>query len=341
MKVLIVTDAWHPQVNGVVRTYEYLRTELEEMGYTVKILGPSDFPLSFPMPGYGEIRLALFAYNRLRHAIADFAPDVLHIATEGPLGLAARHCAVNYGLEFTSCYHTHFPDYAAARAAKFLPFLYAPVRNLAIRYVRWFHEPSSCVFTATKSLADTLREWGFTAPLKMMTRGINHTLFHTGEKTLFQDMKHPVALYVGRIAIEKNLEDFLSMPFDGTKILVGGGPDLDDLKSRFPNAVFTGPKTGAELADHYRSADVFVFPSKTDTFGMVLVEALACGLPVAAYPVTGPIDIITDEFLGALDNDLAAATSKALQHGTAEQRSRHAKDNYSWRTVTHQFLETD
>ncbi|PZO83216.1 MAG: glycosyltransferase family 1 protein, partial [Micavibrio aeruginosavorus] len=292
-------------------------------------------------PGYAEIRLTLFPAARLRHMIAAFEPDLLHIATEGPLGLAARRHAVDKGLRFTSCYHTHFPDYAAARAARYIPSLYAPVQTMAIRFVRWFHAPSSCVFTATNSLTKTLLGWNFKSPLKMMTRGINHALFHPGEKTLFQEMKHPVALYVGRIAIEKNLDDFLSMPFDGTKVLVGGGPDLEDLKKKYPDAIFTGPKTGTDLADHYRSADVFVFPSKTDTFGMVLVEALACGLPVAAYPVTGPIDIITDDFLGALDNDLAAATSKALQHGTAAQRSRHAMENYSWRIATHQFLETD
>lgn len=344
LKVLIVTDAWHPQVNGVVRTYEYLRDELEFMGYTVKIIGPADFALSFSMPGYNEIRLAVFSYNRLRHMIAEFGADVLHIATEGPLGFSARRCAVNYGLEFTSCFHTHFPDYAAKRVTKFLPlpFLYEPVRKAAIAYVRYFHKPSSCVFVATRTLGVTLREWGFTAPLKIMTRGINHALFHTGKKTLFEGMKRPVALYVGRVAIEKNLDAFLSMPYEGTKVVVGKGPDLETMKVRYPETVFAGPHTGEDLAEHYRSADLFVFPSKTDTFGMVLVEALACGLPVAAYPVMGPIDIIIDEALGALEEDLSIAASRALSSpGTAEGRSRHATENYSWRIAAHQFLETD
>jgi len=334
---MIVTDAWHPQVNGVVRTYEYLCKELQAMGYTVKVIGPSDFPRSYPMPGYSEIRLVLFPYNRLRRMIAEYAPEVLHIATEGPLGLAARKYAVNYGVEFTSCYHTHFPDYAASRA----PLLKNMVRKTGIAFVRWFHKESSCLFTATASLEKTLRSWNFTAPIKRMTRGIDHERFHTGEKNLFHDVKKPVALYVGRVAIEKNIEAFLKMDWQGGKVIVGGGPDLEKLKAQYPQAVFTGPKTGTELADHYRSADLFVFPSKTDTFGMVLIEAMACGLPIAAYPVTGPVDIVTADFLGALDEDLSKAASRAMLYGTPEQRAAHARENYSWRRAAEQFLETD
>lgn len=341
MKILIVSDAWHPQVNGVVRTYEYLRKELTEMGYTVKVIGPSDFSRSFPMPGYGEIRLVPFPYNRLRRMIMEFDPGVLHIATEGPLGLAARKYAVQYGVEFTSCYHTHFPDYAAKRAAKFLPFLYEPVRKIGIDFIRWFHSVSSCLFAATPSLESQLRDWGFACPIKRMTRGIDHDLFGTGDKTLFHDLKKPVALYVGRVAIEKNLEAFLDMDWEGSKVIVGGGPDLDMLKRTYPKAHFAGIKTGADLTAHYRSADVFVFPSKTDTFGMVLVEAMACGLPLAAYPVTGPIDIITEDILGAVDDDLSAAAHKALRHGTPEERTVYASTHYSWRRAAGQFLETD
>ncbi len=341
LKILIVTDAWHPQVNGVVRTYEYLRTELQNMGYQVKVIGPSDFPKSYPMPGYPEIRLVLFPYTRLRRMIEEFEPEVLHIATEGPLGFAARRYAINYGVEFTSCYHTHFPDYAAKRAARYVPFIEGTVRRSGIALMKHFHKVSSCLFVATPSLKSTLESWGVTTPMKFMTRGIDHEKFYVGDKNLFHDLPKPVALYVGRVAVEKNLESFLSMEWSGSKVIVGEGPDLQHLKNKFSDAIFVGVKTGKDLADHYRSADLFVFPSKTDTFGMVLVEAMACGLPVAAYPVTGPIDIIRQDFLGALDEDLGTAARKALLHGTAEARAAHAQDNYSWRKAAHQFLETD
>ncbi len=342
LKILIVTDAWHPQVNGVVRTYENLRDELVSMGYTVKIIGPADFPYSFAMPGYAEIRLAPFPYNRLRRMIEPFDADVLHIATEGPLGFAARRYAKNYGVEFTSCYHTHFPDYAAKRAETIFAPLAIPVRKAGIAFIRWFHSISSCVFVATQSLENCLRGWGFIAPLKRMTRGINHDVFFAGEKTLFGDLPKPVALYVGRVAVEKNLEAFLGMEWSGSKVIVGGGPDEAMLKEKYPDAHFAGMKSGKELADHYRSSDIFVFPSKTDTFGMVLIEAMACGLPIAAYPVTGPVDIVTQDFLGALDEDLGKAAAGALNAPkTAEDRARFARENYSWRKATHQFLETD
>lgn len=342
MKILIITDAWHPQINGVVRTYEYLRDEMRSMGYEVKVIGPGDFARSMPMPGYDEIRLTLFPYHALRRMIEAYEPGVLHIATEGPLGMAARKYAVTYGVEYTSCYHTHFPDYAAKRAAGYLPFLYAPVRKLGITFVRWFHKHSSCLFVATQSLEDTLRGWGFTAPMKRLTRGIDYSVFYTGEKNLFADLPKPVALYVGRIAVEKNLESFLDMEWAGSKILVGTGPDMEKLKTKYPSAIFAGKQTGQNLADHYRSADLFAFPSKTDTFGMVLIEAMACGLPLAAYPVTGPIDIVTAPFLGALDEDLGNAAKAALLNGgMASERGEYAKSHYSWRMAATQFLETD
>jgi len=341
LKILIVSDAWHPQVNGVVRTYEYLQAELTAMGYEVKIIGPADFPTSMPMPGYDEIRLTLFPYNHLRGIIANYEPDLLHIATEGPLGLAARRYAINYGVEFTSCYHTHFPDYAAKRVAKHLPFLYNFVRQRGIAFVRRFHKESSCLFVATQSLETTLRDWGFTCPMKRLTRGIDYSTFFPGEKNLFEGLSRPIALYVGRVAIEKNLEAFLGMNWQGSKVVVGNGPDLETLQQKFPKAIFVGGKNGQDLADHYRSADLFVFPSKTDTFGMVLIEAMACGLPIAAYPVTGPVDIVTEPFLGALSDDLSQAAIKAFQSGNAAQRADYAKAHYSWRKAANQFLETD
>ena len=343
MRILIVSDAWYPQLNGVVRTYEYLQRELQDMGYTVRVIGPGDFPYTFPMPGYGEIRLTLFPYNRLRRMIESFAPTVLHIATEGPLGLAARKYAAEYGIEFTSCYHTHFPDYAAQRAAKFLPFLFKPVRSAAIRFLRWFHAISSCLFVATPSLERTITAWNFACPIKRMTRGIDHALFFPGEAATSpcSSLPRPVALYVGRVAIEKNLDAFCTMDWTGSKVVIGHGPDLEDMRQKYPDVIFKGAASGSALADYYRDADVFVFPSKTDTFGMVLIEALACGLPVAAYPVTGPVDIITAPGLGALDNDLAAAARAALTQGTPEERAMHAREHYSWRRAAHQFLETD
>lgn len=342
MKILIISDAWHPQVNGVVRTYEYLMTELRDMGYEVKVIGPADFKWTMPMPGYAEIKLALFAAGELGRQIDAFAPGVLHIATEGPLGQAARKYAEKNGVEFTSCYHTHFPDYTAKRAAKYLPFLYKPVHRLSVAYVKRFHKFSSCLFVATQSLKDNLTAWGFTCPMKFMTRGVDLTVFHPGEQPLFTGLPRPVALYVGRVAIEKNLPDFLDMEWTGSKVIVGDGPDMEMLKSRYPTAVFTGKKTGRDLADHYRSADIFVFPSRTDTFGMVLIEALACGLPLAAYPVTGPVDIITSPELGALNENLAHAARMALSSpATAQTRHEFVKGHYSWRKAAEQFLETD
>ncbi len=340
MKILIVTDAWHPQINGVVRTYEYLMRELMAMGHDVRVIGPNNFPRAMPLPGYPEIRLPLFPYNSLREMIMAYKPDMLHIGTEGPLGLAARKYAVRYDTAFTTCYNTHFPDYAARRAARYIKMLYGPVRNAAIAFVRYFHKESSCVFVATPSLERTLLDWDFKGPVRQMTRGVDEQVFHPGPATMFSDMPRPVALYVGRIAIEKNLEAFLSMDWHGSKIVVGDGPDRKKLSTQFSSAHFIGVKTGQDLADCYRSSDVFVFPSKTDTFGMVLVEAMACGLPLAAYPVTGPIDIITKDFLGAVDEDLSAAAKTAITRGTAQERADHARTHYSWRTAALQFLES-
>jgi glycosyltransferase involved in cell wall biosynthesis len=339
VKILIVSDAWHPQINGVVRTYEYMCEELAAMGHEVKVIGPGDLPFVVPMPGYSEIRLAMFAGAPLRKAIEAFSPDLLHIATEGPLGYTARRYAIKHAMPFTSCYHTHFPDYAAKRLAKFIPFLEGTIRKLGIAYVRHFHKPSACLFVATASLKSTLEQWGFTCPMKFMTRGFA-PIFHAGDKTCFHDLPRPIALYVGRVAIEKNLEAFLGMNWSGSKVVIGKGPDLTHLQKEFPEAHFLGAQKGDALANFYRSADLFVFPSKTDTFGMVLVEALACGLPVAAYPVTGPIDIITQDYLGALDEDLEVACQKALQQADKTQaRIDHTRLHYNWRQAAEQFLD--
>ncbi len=338
-KVLIVSDAWHPQVNGVVRTYEYIAEELEAMGHDVRVIGPADFRFSFPMPGYEEISLVVNPYNRLVRLIGEYRPDYIHAATEGPLGWATRRYCIKNRKPFTTSYHTQFPDYFAKRVAKSLPFLYRHSHSFAVKYVRKFHSPAHAMMVATASLEAELKSWNFKVRMCPFTRGVNTNIFHPGESTLFHDLKRPVAIYVGRVAIEKNLEAFLDMDWEGTKIIVGDGPSMKDLQKKYPQAIFAGRQVGRDLADHYRSADVFVFPSRTDTFGIVLIEALACGLPVAAYDVIGPKDIITRPFLGVLDENLSRAARRAIECGSPEERSRHIQENYSWRLAARQFME--
>ncbi len=338
MKILIVSDAWHPQLNGVVRTYEYIIPELVKDGHECRVIGPGDFPWRMPMPGYAEIKLTLFARRRLRRMIADYAPDALHIATEGPLGLAARAVAEKEKIPYSTCYHTQFPDYMERRVRKHFPPLAGLSHAWSVKLITWFHAHSQNVMVATQSLEDELRGWGFTAPMARLTRGVDRNVFYPGDKNLFADLKKPVALYVGRIAIEKSIEDFLAMDWHGSKVVVGHGPDLSALKTKYPGVIFTGKKTGTDLADHYRSADVFVFPSRTDTFGMVLIEAMASGLPLAGYNVIGPKDIITRPELGAVGDDLAAAAREALRHGTAADRVREVAEKYTWEEAARQFL---
>ena len=340
MKILIISDAWKPQINGVVRTYEYIIDELHDMGHETMVIGPADFPVRIPMPGYKEIELAINPYGRLKRMIDKFGPDYIHIATEGPLGLAgSKYCKKN-DIKFTTSYHTHFPDYVSKRVAKYLPFLKNITRKLAINNVKNFHNKASGIMIATQSLEDELKSWGFTAPMHRLTRGVSLDIFYPDEAELFHDLPRPIAIYVGRIAIEKNLEDFLDMDWDGSKVIVGIGPDLEYLEKTYPDAHFVGKKIGHELGAHYRSADIFVFPSKTDTFGMVLIEALASGIPVAAYNVTGPKDIITEDYLGALHDDkLHIAAQKAMEHSHArKERRQHIEENYTWPTVAEQFL---
>ncbi len=342
MKLLIISDAWHPQVNGVVRTYEHFSEELRRRGHDVRVIGPADFKFKVALPNYPEIKLVIAATHWLKIIIDDFQPDTIHIATEGPLGWAARKLCLREGRGFSTAYHTEFPDYIARRVGKIAPFLRSFARKKAQAYVRAFHEPSSVIMVATQSLEDSLKAQGFCAPMARVTRGANLDLFYPPtegeERAVFRDLKAPIALYVGRVAIEKSIEDFLKMDWAGDKVIVGDGPARAALKRQYPKARFLGTKTRKELAAHYRSADVFVFPSRTDTFGMVLVEALACGLPVAAYNVTGPKDIITDDFLGVLnENDLALAAREALHCGLSEKRSAHVRAHYTWDHAAKQF----
>lgn len=340
MKILIISDAWLPQVNGVVRTYEHLQEELLAMGHDVRVMGPQDFFIRMPMPFYREIELVPGPYGRMKHLIDSFNADHLHIATEGPLGWAARRYCLKHGRAFTTSYHTHFPDYIEKRFCKISKKLATRLRQLAIKEIRRFHQPAHNMMVATSSLQNQLKDWGFTTPFHDLTRGVNLSVFHPGDKTLFQDMPGPIALYVGRVAVEKNIDAFLDMDWPGSKVVVGSGPSLESFKKRYPDVLFAGKQTGKALADHYRSADLFVFPSRTDTFGIVLIEALACGLPVAGYPVTGPVDIITKDTLGALDDDLALAARKALNNpGTPALRHAHVQANYTWRRAAEQFLD--
>ena len=338
MRILIISDAWKPQVNGVVRTYEDLIPHLEAADHMVKVIGPADFKRRRPMPGYKEIELVILPGAELKKLVDDFRPDTIHIATEGPLGWAARRLCMSRGWPFTTAYHTHFPDYVALRAARRWPVLHDPAKKLAIRLIRRFHAPSHGVLTTTASVEKTLRSYGFETPLFRLTRGVDTDIFHPGPKTKFDYLKRPVALFVGRVAIEKNIAAFLAMTWTGSKVVVGHGPDLEDLKKRYPDVTFTGIRKGSELADHYRSADVFVFPSKTDTFGLVLIEAMACGLPLAGYPVSGPGDIITQPLLGSVNKDLGKAAKEALAApGTATDRSTYLDENYTWDLARQQF----
>ena len=328
MKILIVTDAWFPQVNGVVRTLATVRDELAAMGHTVEAISPDRFR-SLPCPTYPEIRLAVLPGRRLRRLAAAFGPDAIHIATEGPLGWAARRWCLRRKLPFTTSFHTRFPEYVHARFRAPVGWGYALLRR--------FHRPSRGVMVATPSLRRELESRGFTA-IRRWTRGVDLELFRPRPDRLFADKLGPIALFCGRVAVEKNIGAFLDMVWDGTKVVVGDGPQLAALRRRHPEVVFTGYKTGEDLARHIGSADVFVFPSLTDTFGLVLLEAMAAGVPVAAYPVTGPVDVVTDPRAGVLGDDLAAAARQALTLRREDCRA--FAETYSWRACAELFLET-
>ncbi len=304
MRIAIVTDAWSPQVNGVVRTLQTIRAELERMGHVVEVISP-DLYGSIPCPTYPEIRLALVRSAVVGQAIAAFQPDAVHLATEGPLCLAARLWCLRSRVPFTTAYHTHFPDYVAQRTGLPAAWFW--------RYIRWFHGPAQAVLVSTRSVREQLRAHGV-PNVRPWGRGVDLSAF-TPEAPLpaaFADLPRPIMLYVGRVAVEKNLEAFLATDHPGTKVVVGDGPARASLERAYPQARFTGPMFGADLAGAYAGADVFVFPSRTDTFGLVMIEALACGTPIAAYPVTGPVDIVTPE-TGALSEDLGTAIGQALR----------------------------
>jgi glycosyltransferase involved in cell wall biosynthesis len=325
MRVLVATDAWHPQVNGVVRTYERLALEAPALGFEISFLAPPLFR-TLPCPTYPEIRLALAGPRAIARHIERMRPDFIHIATEGPIGLMTRRYCRKTRWPFTTSYHTRFPEYVAARLPVPEDWCYGLQRR--------FHNGSAGTFVATPSLAAELKARGFER-LMLWSRGVDTELFKPRNVRLFGEP--PVFLYVGRIAVEKNIKAFLDLDLPGRKVLVGGGPQAAELQRRYPDALFTGPREGEALAEAYASADVFVFPSLTDTFGLVLLEALAAGVPVAAYPVNGPLDVITDPRAGVLGSDLKGAALRALDLDRGAARA-HAL-RFSWENSARQFIE--
>jgi len=329
LKVVIATDAWKPQINGVVRTLDTLGQILTGFGNEVVYITPSDFK-SLPMPSYPEIRLSLFPNRKVAQKINQFKPDAIHIATEGPLGRAARRFCKRRRYPFTTSFHTRFPEYAAERWAVPISWGYSVLRD--------FHKDGEAMMVATPGLVDELTEKGF-SNMKLWPRGVDLDQFKPGDRTFLDNHERPIFLYVGRIAVEKSIEDFLEADLPGTKLVVGDGPQKEELEEKYPSAIFVGPKFGEELTKYYQAADVFVFPSRTDTFGLVNVEALACGVPVASYPVRGPLEILADapEGCGALDENLRAACLKAYENRNPEQCRAHA-NKFSWEAATRQFI---
>jgi glycosyltransferase involved in cell wall biosynthesis len=326
MRILLVTDAWPPQVNGVVRTLQRVTAECEALGHAVEVVSPDLFR-TVSCPTYPEIRLALRPGRRIGRVLDELRPDCVHIATEGPLGIAARRLCLRRGLPFTTSYHTRFPEYLSARFPVPLALGYA--------WMRWFHRPSAGVMVATLTIRRELEARGF-RNVRDWSRGVDTELFRPDREPALR-LPRPVHLYVGRVAVEKNLEAFLSMPIRaGSKLVVGDGPQREELRRRYPNVHFTGARHGEDLARHYAAGDVFVFPSRTDTFGLVLLEALASGLPVAAFPAPGPIDVIGSSGCGVLDEDLGAAARRAL--AIPRERCRAHALRFSWRRCAEQFL---
>lgn len=326
MRIAIVTDAGQTLINGVVNTLRATSACLRHNGHEVLLLSPDDFP-TFACPTYPEIRLAHKPYARIAASLKAFAPDCIHISTEGPMGLAARRFCLRQRIGFTTAYHTRFPEYLSARSI--LP------KALTYRWLRWFHGPSKAVMVPTPHVLKELEQRGF-RHLVLWGRGVDTERF----KPVDEDhacIARPLYLYVGRVAVEKNIESFLQVDLPGTKWVIGDGPLREELQQRYPDVQFLGAKLHHELTSYYNCADVMVFPSHTDTFGLVMVEAMACGVPVAAYPVAGPLDVVAHGRSGILDQDLTSACLRALALDRREVRA-HALE-YSWELATQQFQQ--
>ncbi len=324
-RIAIVTDAWHPQVNGVVRTLSATSEGLGAAGYETAVFGPNRYR-TIPCPGYASIRLAVGAGRKLARELAELAPHAVHIATEGPLGLAARAFCLRRGWPFTTAYHTRFPEYVWARCGVPRSWTYAALRR--------FHAPSHGVMVATATMRRELTERGFQR-LVAWTRGVDTTLFRPGCVPAVE-LPRPVFLYVGRVAVEKNLPAFLDLDLPGSKLVVGDGPSLPAMQRRYPHVQFAGAQFGEALVRHYAAADVMVLPSRTETFGLVMLEAMACGVPVAAFPSAGPNDVIGDSGAGVIDEDLGRAACAALNI-PRERCLAHAR-RFSWQASLDQFI---
>jgi glycosyltransferase involved in cell wall biosynthesis len=325
MKVLVATDAWHPQVNGVVRTLGSLARAAGKLGASIEFLSPEGFP-SFQLPTYPGLRLAIPGRREIERRIATANPDAIHIATEGPIGFAVRSYCRRTGRPFTTSYTTRFPEYISARSP--IP------ERLIYAVLRWFHAGATVTMVATPSLRSELAARGF-HHLGMWTRGVDLDLFRP-DRAIELGLPRPIFMTVGRVAVEKNLEAFLALDLPGSKVVIGAGPAEAKLKRDFPDAKFLGPLENGTLAAHLAAADVFVFPSRTDTFGIVQLEALASGVPVAAFPVTGPKDVVGDKPIGVLNEDLRLACTEALQ--LSRDACRKFALDYSWENSARQFL---
>ncbi|MBP7951968.1 MAG: glycosyltransferase family 1 protein [Sphingorhabdus sp.] len=338
-RIALATDAWLPQVNGVVRTLTETTNRMVARGFEVELITPAQFA-TVPCPGYSEIRLAMAPRFGARKLLRAFQPDIVHIATEGPIGWSVRRWCLKYGVPFTSAFHTRFPDYAAVRTG-LSPDRFWPL-------MRYFHAPSRAILAATPRLMDELAQRGIPQS-RLWQRGIDARIFRRGltPHPDLANLPRPIMLSVGRVAVEKNLDAFLSAPVAGTKVIVGAGPGLKAMQEKYPDAVFTGMLSGAQLASAYAAADVFVFPSLTDTFGLVMIEALACGVPVAGYPVPGPLDIVgpngrgpNDALaspVGAVDHDISHAINMALRCDRAAAADYGAM--FDWDSCTDQFVD--
>jgi 1,2-diacylglycerol 3-alpha-glucosyltransferase/glucuronosyltransferase len=329
LRVVIATDAWKPQLNGVVRTLDTLGEILRGFGNEVLYVTPNDFK-SIPLPSYPEIRLSLLPNRKVAKMINEFQPDAVHIATEGPIGRAARRFCKRRGYPFTTSFHTRFAEYANERWNVPIQWGYAILKD--------FHNAGETMMVATPGLRQELDERGFSS-MKLWTRGVDLKKFTPGDRSLFDQYERPIYLYVGRLAVEKSIEDFIELDLPGTKVIVGEGPQREELEAKYKDAIFTGPKYDDDLTRHYQAADVFVFPSRTDTFGLVNVEALACGVPVASYPVRGPLEILdgAPPGCGSMNEDLRQACLDAYAHRDPEDCRKWA-ENFSWEAASRQFI---
>lgn len=335
MRIMLVTDAWEPQVNGVVRTLKRVVEECVAMGHQIDIVSPNDGFFTMPLPTYAEIKLAVGANREIEKRFNRFEPEAVHIATEGPLGIAARAICLKHKHPFSSSYHTRFPEYIAARFP-------VPI-DAGYSYMRWFHKYSGKVMVATPSMREELEERNFRNVVSW-TRGVDTDLFHPDKRVEpnspgdpYAGMERPIHLNVGRVAVEKNIEAFLNADVPGTKVVIGEGPQLEELKTNYPDAKFLGAKFGDELATCFACAETFVFPSLTDTFGLVILEAMASGTPVAAYDAPGPKDIIPGSNAGMIDEDIAKAMVACLD--LEREAARVHAEKYSWRACAEAFIE--